>query len=201
MPILVVLALLLAPATAAAAAQARASELLSTPVSDPRGERIGTLGQLVVDVDNDVVRYALIERDERDFAYPFTALRRAPRGDGFVVDEGRPFAVAPGTEPRHGRLVGVTTLMGREVRFADGDRAGEVRDLVVDLQSGEVERVLVAYEPVMGDPPVSIPLGRMRIPTDGRPIVLERDIEPRKKSGLSAPPSPARRRLQSPYIR
>jgi sporulation protein YlmC with PRC-barrel domain len=200
MPVLFVLALLLAPATAAAAPEARASELLSAPVSDPRGERIGTLGQLVIDVDNDLVRYALIERDERDFAYPFTALRRAP-GGGFVVDEGRTIAAAPGAASRHGRLAGAAALIGREVRFAGGDRAGEVRDLVVDLGSGEVQRVLVAYEPAMGDPLVSIPLARMRIPADDRPIVLERDVEPREASGLSVRPSPARRRLQSPYTR
>jgi sporulation protein YlmC with PRC-barrel domain len=200
MPILFVLAALLAPSAVAAASEARASELLSAPVIDQRGARIGSIGQLVVDVDNDVVRYALIERDERDFAYPFTALRRAP-GDGFIVDEGRTIAAAPGTASRHGRLVGAAALIGREVRFAGGDRAGDVRDLVVDLESGEVERVLVAYEPVMGDPLVSIPLARMRIPADDRPIVLERDVEPREASGLSVRPSPARRRLQSPYTR
>jgi sporulation protein YlmC with PRC-barrel domain len=199
MPILFVLVLLAAPAAFAAAPEARASEVLSAPVSNARGERIGTVGQLVVDVDNDVVRYALIERDgRRDFAYPLTALRRAPGRPRLVLDEGRTLALAPGTNARRGRLVGATTLLGREVRFADGDSAGEIRDFVLDLQTGEVERVLVAYEPVLGDPLVSIPLARMLIPAGDEPVVLQRDTEAREKGGFVVRPSPARRGLQSP---
>jgi sporulation protein YlmC with PRC-barrel domain len=199
MPILFVLALLVAPDAFAAAPEARASEILSAPVSNARGERIGTVGQLVVDVDNDVVRYALIEREsQRDFAYPLSALRRAPGRDGFVLDEGRTFALAPGTNGRRGRLVGATKLLGREVRFADGDSAGEIRDFVVDLQTGEVERVLVAYEPVLGDPLVSIPLARMLIPAGDEPVSLKHDMEPQEEGGFVVRPSPARRGLQSP---
>lgn len=193
MPILLALVLFFATgALQAAQNEARASALLSLDVVNAQGRRIGTLRDLLIEPAAERVRYALID----GFAYPADKLRRS-RG-GLVLEEGRSVAIAPGSQPDE-RLMRATDLIGRNVRFADGSEAGDLRDLMIDLPTGKVEYALVAYEPVIGDPPVGIPLARMQIPAGDGPIVLARETEPREWSGLSVRPSDARRRLQSPY--
>jgi len=196
MPVLLAAALVLASAAlqAAPAHEVRASTLLSLDVANAQGRRIGTLRDLLIEPGAERVRYALID----GFAYPADKLRRS-RG-GLVLEEGRSVALAPGSLPER-RLVRATSLIGREVHFAGGAEAGEVRDLMLDLASATVRYALVAYEPVVGDVPVGIPLARMEIPPGDAPIVLARETEPREAQGLSVTPSDARRRLQSPYIR
>jgi sporulation protein YlmC with PRC-barrel domain len=194
MPVLLALFVALAalPLQAAHARDAHASGLLSDPVANAQGRRIGTLDDLLVDVYAGRVRYALIDRGRRSFAYPATALQPDIRSGGVVLGEGRTSASAPGTE-RHGRLVGATHLIGREVRFADGRPAGELRDLVFDLESGAVLYALVAYEPTWGDAPVGVPFSRLAIPRGGSAITLSRETDARELAPPGAPPSDVRR--------
>lgn len=191
MPILLALALALASAAlqAAPAHEARASALLSLDVATAQGRRIGTLRDLLIDPGAERVRYALID----GFAYPADKLRRSC--GGLVLEEGRSIALAPGSVPDR-RLVPATKLIGREVRFSDGGDAGEVRDLMIDLSSAEVRYALVAYEPVVGDVPVGIPLMRMQIPPGDEPIVLAHEREPRHATGAGVRPSDARRHVR-----
>lgn len=205
MPVLLALCLALAavPLQAAHGRDARASELLSDAVANGQGRRIGTLDELLVDVDAGRVRYALVDRGgwlgRRSFTYPAAALRPDVHTGRVELEEGRTIALPPGAD-RHGRLVGATHLIGREVRFADGRRAGELRDLVFDLDTGAVRYALVAYEPMWGDAEIGVPFSRMAIPRGAGAITLERDVEPREISPPGLRPSEARRRRGSAFI-
>lgn len=88
-------------------------------------------------------------------------------------------------------------LMGREVRSPSGRRAGEVKDLILDLGGGSVRHVVVDYDPVFGDADLRVPLQKLRIPAGDGPVTLGEEPEPRAAEGYVVVPSDERTRLQA----
>ena len=82
------------PATpsAALARDARVSQLLGKDVRNPQGEKLGEINDLIVDVNNDVVHYAVLSFGgflgvgDKLFAYPLTVFRHASDKDELVLD-------------------------------------------------------------------------------------------------------------------
>ena len=185
----------LAAQGAVAAPEMAASQLLSRTVHTPQGREIGKIVDLLVDLPSSAAPYAVIERPHAGrYVYPLDELRLGERGLT-VEDEREAFAAAPGSGPseRTGRLVAASRLIGREVRFEDGGRAGEVRDLRVDLGTAALNSVTVAYEPVYGDAPVGVRPQRLRETQPGAPLVLGAENEPRPWQGIQVLPSDERR--------
>jgi sporulation protein YlmC with PRC-barrel domain len=67
------------------------------------------------------------------------------------------------------RLVGADDLLGVAVALADGEELGEVRDLMLDIQRGEIVYAIVAIGPVKGvhDHLVAIPWSSFHLRDDG----------------------------------
>ncbi len=84
---------------------ARASDVIGMNVRNQRGEDLGEINDLVVDVNNERVHYAILAfggiagLGEKLFAYPMHVFTRAPDGESLVlaVDEAR-LEAAPGFE-------------------------------------------------------------------------------------------------------
>jgi len=180
---------------AAAAPEMPASQLVSRVVETPQGREVGRIVDLLVDLPSGAAPYAVIERPHAGrYVYPLDELRLG-RGGLTIEDEREAFAAAPGSGPsaRTGRLVAASRLIGREVRFEDGGRAGEVRDLRVDLGTGKLNSVTVAYEPVYGDAPVGVLPHRLRETRPGAPLILGAEDPPREWGGIQVLPSDERR--------
>lgn len=186
---------------ALAAPVVRATELISRSVANAQGETIGEVVDLLVDLSSAAAPYAVIERRGAGrYVYPLNALR-FEGGVLSVEDERDAFAAAPGHGPsaKTGRLLSVQRLIGRDVVFHDGEDAGEVRDVHVDLANGALESVTLAYEPVYGDAPIGVRPRRLHAPPGAGPLVLGSGPEPRPADGINVLPSDERRSVQGPY--
>jgi sporulation protein YlmC with PRC-barrel domain len=88
--------MLLAPALAlAAAADIPASKLIGKAVANKDGQNLGEIRELVLDLHNGVVRYAVLEfsgvlgAEEKYFAYPASAFSHSARDGEVVLDVDR----------------------------------------------------------------------------------------------------------------
>lgn len=204
-------ALLLAILAAAASAEPNASsmhatDVFSRAVVDENGEPLGHIEDLLLNERAGAVDYTVlaIEPDGKRFPYPLTAFRPTSKGeklrlnvDRAALEASAGLAASGATLP--GRYVHMRRLLGREVVFRGGERAGELRDFVVDLQTGQVRYAVIDYEPLYQDALLGVALSELRLPSGDEPIVLAREREPRPAAGLEVRPSDARRRLQSPF--
>lgn len=83
-----------APAPAAATLQrdARVSQLIGKEVRNPQGEQLGEIQDLIVDVNNEVIHYAILSfggflgLGDKLFAYPLSVFRHATDRDELVLD-------------------------------------------------------------------------------------------------------------------
>lgn len=84
----------------------RASRLIGMFVRNPANERMGQIKDLIVDLDNARVRYAVLEFKgevfvgKKLFVYPLTAFKSSPDGEhlGLGIEKGK-LAAAPGFAP------------------------------------------------------------------------------------------------------
>jgi len=183
-----------------------ASELFSSPIVDDNGETLGRIDQLLLDLRGGRVDYAVLslEPNGKRFPYPLTAFGPVSGTEKLRLRVDRAALVAstglaesgatlpPGYRP-------VRELIGRDVVFRGGERAGELRDLVVNLQTGQIRYAVIDYDPVYPDGSLGVELSEVALPAGEGPVVLAREIEPRPAAGLVVRPSDARRRLQSPF--
>jgi sporulation protein YlmC with PRC-barrel domain len=70
----------------------RATDLIGQDVNDPAGKDLGEINDIVVNMNNGDVRYAVLEFDKswsldnKLFAFPLTKFDREPQGDELVLD-------------------------------------------------------------------------------------------------------------------
>lgn len=168
------------PASAEAAA-IRATELLGRPVTTPRGERLGEIEGLLVDVRRGGIHYAILAHPQAGegadlFAYPLNAFRHG--GKQLVLDAlPENLRIAPGFENRNWpdptyrsgqRYVRADALLGRKLIDPLGNAVGTVDDLVLGLDTGRTHAVMVDFAEggVLPIPPHGVLLR-----TEGDPVL------------------------------
>ncbi|MBS1189767.1 MAG: hypothetical protein H6R10_1559 [Rhodocyclaceae bacterium] len=158
-----------------AAQDYRASKLIGMTVKNAQGETLGKIDDLVVDVNNERIYYAVLASGGilgmggKLFAYPVSLFRPGADKDELAlnVDKER-LKKAPGFESKNWpdwgntqdryrsevdryfgptvtakampneRLARASTLIGKNVDDRDGKKAGEIKDLAVNLGTGRV---------------------------------------------------------------
>ncbi|HEX6318102.1 MAG TPA: PRC-barrel domain-containing protein [Burkholderiales bacterium] len=187
------LAALLAPPIALAAGWIRmpASELLGKPVIDMQGDRLGRVQDLVVDVRNSRVSYAIVGFNgwgtlgEELFPVPLKSLAPEPGGsrvtlqvaprtlrDGASIDaQSEPRLPADAPLKQHVRA---SELVGRRVSDRTGTHAGEIEEAVIDMNSGLVLFLLFDYDEAWGldQPALRMAPQAFSFPADGGPAVV-----------------------------
>lgn len=172
--------------TSAAAEQSardlRASKVIGMAVRNAQGEKLGKIDDLIIDVHNDRVSYAVLSfggalgLGSKLFAYPLPLFHTAAgRADELVlnVDKDR-LKSAPGFERKNWpdwnkdtyrqdvdryfgptvtakslpnqRLARASDLIGKNVDDRDGKRAGELKDIVVNLGSAQVHYAVLDFD-------------------------------------------------------
>lgn len=154
----------------------RVSQLTGREVKDARGESLGEVKDVIVDVNNERVHYLVLGfgrvLGDKLFAYPVGAFEQAA-GDELILDVDRErLKKAPGFDKwpdwskearyrreveRHfghdatkylpnDRLMRAAEVIGRKVKDRDGKGVGQVEDMVVNLGSGRVRYVALELE-------------------------------------------------------
>lgn len=158
---------LLAPASFAdpVLTDVRASELRGKPVFDAEGKALGELEDLVLELNGERVRYAVVGPGRalglggEKKAYPLTALRL--HGSERLVVDG---AVMPRPH-RKGAGIPASEIIGRKVQHKEGAHVGEIRDLTVNLGTGYVNHVVVQL--AQRGTELMVPALSIALPTDG----------------------------------
>ena len=127
-----------------------ASALIGKGVVNRRGQRLGEIADIVVDLRRGEARFALVEsggvlgflRAQR--AFPFAWLAPAKRESAVVLDVASGELDAAGRAPPPG--LRATTLIGTTVYDSTGREAGELRDLVVNLGDGKLRHAVIALK-------------------------------------------------------
>lgn len=125
---------------------ANATALIGAPVKSVDGEDLGRLRDLVLDLNDQRVRYAIMERQGRLLRYSIVQLDPAPEGKHVVLYMSKErLDGSPAMDPAwqgYG-LVRASELLGRSVRDARGSRIGELADVVIDWSDGRVRHAVV----------------------------------------------------------
>ena len=140
-------------AASGAAAAATAAALIGAPAESRRGNAVGTVDDVIVDVDGGRVLYVIIDAEDRYYTLPMRALdldARRPRVD---LSLGNALArVAPDV-----RLRRAARLIGQPLHRTGGEeRIGTIVDIAFDAESGVVEQVLVRHEDGVTGFPASV---------------------------------------------
>lgn len=192
----IVLATLVAlvPYATAAAADLRATELVGKKVEGRRGEDFGKVKELVIDLEENRVAYAVMAREgvlgigEKPVALPYGELAIAPGAESVLVER-KPQPTKKGQASQESASTGATGMPLRYVRtdqligteLREGERkAGRLKDLVFDARSGAVTHAVVVREGMEA----RVPLGAIRATSKQGRLALE----------LEGPPAGARDR-------
>jgi sporulation protein YlmC with PRC-barrel domain len=159
--------LLVAPPMAAGQEEgiAKASELLGTSVKSVEGEELGRLRDLVLDLDDQRVRYAIVERGAKLLRYSLVHFDAAREGTHVVLHLSRErLEASPGMDPgwQGYGLVRASALLGRDVRDSQGRAIGELADIVIDWSGGKVRYALVRARNGSG-PGERVPLAALAV--------------------------------------
>lgn len=80
------------PAAQATSRDARVSQLIGKDVRNPQGEKLGEINDLIIDVNNELIHYAILSfggfmgMGDKLFAYPLNVFRHAMDRDELVLD-------------------------------------------------------------------------------------------------------------------
>lgn len=153
----------------------RASRLIGMEVQNARGETVGKIDDLVMDVNNQRVYYAVLAHGgvlgvgDKRFAYPVSLFKPGATKDTIVLNvTNEQLERAPGFDTRqwpdwgndqdryrgeveryfgptvtakpmpNQRLVRASTLIGKDVNDRQGRDAGQIKDMVINLNNGRV---------------------------------------------------------------
>lgn len=150
---------LLVPLNAGAAA---AADLIGQPLADLRGDPVGTVEDLIVDVRDARVLYVIVEAPERYLTLPIRALREqaggvrldmSAAGEAARIEEDR-------DDPRFRRAA---RLIGQPLNHPGGGQIGTIADIEFDPAQGRVERVVVSVDEGKANFPPSV-LAHRRFP-------------------------------------
>jgi sporulation protein YlmC with PRC-barrel domain len=136
----------------------RASALLGTQVTTPRGEPLGWIEGLLLDVGPGGIHYAVLtvgaDEAKKRFAYPLNAFR--PGGSLLTLNvQPERLADAPGygnhswPAPEHrtgARYVRAARVIGGGIIDPLGNLVGDVTDIVLNVETGHTRYYLVDFE-------------------------------------------------------
>jgi sporulation protein YlmC with PRC-barrel domain len=142
-----------------------ASVLVGLEVRHANGERAGRIEDLVLDVDRNAVRHALIDLAKGRAAVPLLDLRLSLEKRYVSLPADRPVRPAP----RDPDGPTARTLIGRTVQDQSGGPAGELHDVLVDAHGGSVPFALLRRKGKLHP----LPLDALRV--EGERLVLRLD--------------------------
>lgn len=183
----------------------RASKLIGKEVRNAQGEKLGKIEDVVVDVNNDEIYYAVLSfggfmgMGDKLFAYPVRVFHQGKTADSLVLNvEKQKLKDAPGFETKrwpswnkdqyrkqvdtyYGDQVALqpkpnmllrraSNLTGADVIDQNGKDVGDIKDLVMDMQTGKVQFAAVKFDKGWGkaDQWTELPLRAFRPSTDER---------------------------------
>jgi sporulation protein YlmC with PRC-barrel domain len=124
-----------------------ASALIGKSVLDRRGERLGEIDDLVLDLERGTASFALVESGgllglfAELRAFPVGWLAPGARDEAVRLDIDAAELDAAARQAPHG--LRASEILGRPVRDASGREAGELRDLVVNLGDGALRHAVI----------------------------------------------------------
>lgn len=136
----------------------KASSLIGMPVVNRDSGATGRIDELVVDIANNRVHYAVLDMENRRLVQPLERLEIRRGGERAVM----PQAPKPGpVAPRAGMaLARASTLLGWEIENRAGEDLGRIVELLVEPQSGRIAFAQVQLR--------NAPAGELRpMPLDG----------------------------------
>lgn len=190
----------------------RASRLIGSDVKNAQGEKLGEIKDLMVDVSEQKVEYAVLTHGgilgmgDKLFAYPVRVFQPAADKDelllnvdkeklkdapGFAYDQwpkwgeesayerdvDRYFGIPTLAPKRTGDLRRATSLIGSNVYDRENQDAGDLRDLLISMNSGRVRHVVVELDAswLADGKLVALPLRVLDLPLDKNDPVLNID--------------------------
>ena len=170
-----------------AAQAASVNDLVGNAAYDLKGQRIGVIEELVLDVREGRVLYVIVDRPEQYDTYPIRALREDAHVDTSAAGRiARPEAQNEIRLRRAGRLI------GEPVNAPGGAKFGVIADIEFDPASGRVREVLVLTDRGTVGVPASV-LAHGRFPPLTRFQVEQPGSTTGNKGWLRRPPSDERR--------
>lgn len=179
--------------------QMHASRLVGMDVVDRRGENVGEIEDLVIDLSDGRIRHVvlssggLLDIGDKHYVYTLDQFSRSPEGDrlalkadadslrtapsfdsggwpGFNEPIWSPRGQANGSETDLRR---VSELLGMELRNPSGVDVGELKDFAIQFPNGEA-RAIIGFDP--GDNAderlVAVPPAKLGIPRDSNRAVV-----------------------------
>ena len=170
-----------------AAHAASVNDLVGNTAYDLKGERIGAIEELVLDVREGRVLYVVVDGPQRYETYPIRALREDAH-----VDTSAAGRVARPDSENEVRFRRAGRLIGEHVSAPGGSRFGIIADIEFDPASGRVDEVLVLTDRGTVGLPASV-LAHGRFPPLPRWQVEQPGSTTGNKGVIQAPPSDERR--------
>ena len=183
----------------------RASKLIGKEVRNAQGQKLGKIEDVVVDVNNDEIYYAVLSfggfmgMGDKLFAYPVRVFQQGQANGTLVLDvDKQKLKDAPGFETKrwpswnkdqyrkqvdtyYGDQVALqpkpnmllrraSNLVGADVLDQGGKDVGDIKDLVMDMQTGKVQFAAVKFDKGWGKPDqwTELPLRAFHPSTDER---------------------------------
>ncbi len=165
----------------------RLSKLEGVNIYDSNSKKIGEVEDLVLDPSSGRILHALISIGgvmgvgDKQYMVPTKQLKVFSRS----AEDGVPMKVELGAAPesltsakpldKDSPYVLGTKLIGSDINDSSGKDAGEIEDLIVDLQAGEARIALVEFEKdwSVGDKLVAFPMTDLRRDKDGKKLALD----------------------------
>jgi sporulation protein YlmC with PRC-barrel domain len=176
----------------------RADRLIGEAVRDQRGERIGRINDLALNIEDDKIAYAVVTRGGvwgiggEDVMVPWDQLqpdpaqrvvrmseaqlqqaRRIERGQAWPMGIGEGPVGTAGVAPQH-RVLPMSNVVGMDVYNKQGERLGGIDDVVIQ-RDGKLSYAVVAYGGFlgMGDNHVAVPWDRFEFDAERQAVVLD----------------------------
>jgi sporulation protein YlmC with PRC-barrel domain len=150
----------------------RASELIGKDVTNNQGEDLGEIKDIVVDLQNGTAHSAVLDFGgflgvgEKQYAFPMSQLKPGQANDKLVLNvdkeklksaEGFAKHRWPAMNDEYWTRIGkpqgenmklarASELIGTDVQYKNGEDAGEVKDLLVSLNNGQIRNVVLDVE-------------------------------------------------------
>lgn len=166
---------------------ARLSKLDGVNIYDSSAKKIGEVKDLVLDPASGRVLHALVSIGgilgvgDKEYDVPTKQLRVFSRGAEDTVPLKVELGAAPDSLPPAKKLdkdsphVLGSRLIGTDVNDSSGKEAGEVEDVIVDLQTGEAKFAMIEFEDSWGveDKLFAFPMSELKRDKDGKEFVLQ----------------------------
>jgi sporulation protein YlmC with PRC-barrel domain len=165
----------------------RLSKLEGANIYDSNAKKVGEIEDLVLDPSSGRILHALISIGgvmgvgDKQYVVPTKQLKVFSRS----AEDSVPVKVELGAAPdsltpakqldKDSPYVMGTKLIGSDINDSSGEDAGEIEDLIVDLQASEARIALVEFEKdwSVGDKLVAIPMTDLRRDKEGKEFALD----------------------------